>query len=187
MISGSLFAQDDWELKKDKSGIKVYTKEVADNPLKKSKATVSFAATVDEVKAVIFDYDRYTEWTPRCISAEKVREENGAIISYSLSDSPWPVSNRDLVLKNEVKERPDGTVFIYMTAVDDPDVHPESSAVRMTFFEGFYKISPRGNDVQITYEALLDPAGSIPAWMANMAVVDTPFDLLDELRSQVQK
>ncbi len=184
--SGTLLAQSAWKLEKDQNGVKVYVRTVANQPMKESKAIVQFSSTPEAVLEVIFDFPRYGEWVPRVINAREV-ERNGdsEIISYSLNDSPWPVSDRDLVLRNTIKRASDGSVTILLKGLSGK-VPEKSGIVRMTLYEGFYQISPKGNgQVEVVYQALFDPAGSIPAWMANMAVVDTPYDLLMGMRKKL--
>jgi hypothetical protein len=66
-------------------------------------------------------------------------------------------------------------------------VPERKDAVRMTFFEGYWLIKPQDDGtVEVLYESIMDPAGSVPAWVANMAVEQTPFDLLESLREQVE-
>lgn len=186
LSSFSLTAQSAWELKKDENGVKVYVRTVANQPMKESKAIIQFSSTPEAVLKIIFDFQRYGEWVPRVINAREVeRNSDSEIISYSLNDSPWPVSDRDLVLRNTIKRAADGSITILLKALTGK-VPEKSGIVRMTFYEGFYQISPKGNgQVEVVYQALLDPAGSIPAWMANMAVVDTPYDLLTGMRKKL--
>lgn len=175
----------DWELKKDKSGVKVWTRAVEGRSLKESKAVSTFSTNVDNIMNVIFDYEDYPDWSPRCISARQVSRSGDVIKSYTLSDSPWPVTDRDIVLKNTITRRADGSVRIDMVALDD-DTPADGNSVRITYFEGFYELKPvSAGRTEVTYQSIFDPAGSIPAWMANMAVVDTPYDLLHNMKEQL--
>jgi hypothetical protein len=40
--------------------------------------------------------------------------------------------------------------------------------------------------VLVAYQIHADPGGSIPGWLANATVVDTPFKTLKNLRSTIQ-
>jgi len=186
LASATLQGQSAWELKKDENGVKVYVRSVVNQPMKESKAITQFSSSPEAVVKLILDYPRYGDWVPRVLNAREVeRSSDTDIISYSLNDSPWPVSDRDLVLRNTIKRAADGSITLTMKAISGK-VPPKSGVVRMTFYEGFYQITPKGNgQVEVVYQALLDPAGSIPAWMANMAVVDTPYDLLQGMRKKL--
>lgn len=183
------FADGEWELERDKNGIQVYVREKPGESLKESKSTVQFVGSVEAVVDAIFDYGRYDEWAPRHIEARVVEKpSDNVIVSYSLNDSPWPVSDRDLVMRNTITRMADGSVRIDMEAMDGSQVDERKGVVRITKFTGHYLLEPKtGGQVKVTYQAHLDPGGSIPAWMANMAVEDTPYDLLFNLRRQVSQ
>jgi hypothetical protein len=179
-------ATSDWELKKDQDGVQVYVRSVSGQAFKESRAVVEFKGTPEAVRNLIFDYGDYTAWVPRVLNARLVeRVSDQELISYSLNDSPWPVSDRDLVLRNTISSDAKGAITIRMSAIKG--VVPEvKGVVRMVYFEGHYLLEPlEGGKVRVTYQAILDPAGSVPAWMANMAVVDTPFDLLVQMRRRL--
>lgn len=179
-------AQANWEKKREKTGIVVEIRDAPGHDLKESRSTVQFVADLERVMDVIFDYARYGEWAPRHVEAREVaRPADNVIVSYTISDSPWPVTDRDIVVRNTITRRADGSVRIDMKAI--PGMVPErDDLVRMSLFEGHYLLEPKpGGQVKVTYQALLDPAGSIPNWMVNMAVVDTPYDVLFNLRRQV--
>lgn len=187
LCSFSFSSISEWELKKEKHGIEVFTRAVEGQSLKESLAKTTFSGNVDEVVKLIFNYSTYPDWSPLCMEARLVEKKSeNVLISYSKNNSPWPVSNRDIVLKNTVSKNADGSVKIKMSAVDGY-VDGAKNTVRITYFEGYYLIEPKGDKVSVTYQAILDPAGSIPAWMANMAVVDTPFDLLYNMKEQLGK
>lgn len=40
--------------------------------------------------------------------------------------------------------------------------------------------------VNVTYQMHISPGGSIPNWLANQTVVDTPYGTLKALRSYLQ-
>jgi hypothetical protein len=47
----------------------------------------------------------------------------------------------------------------------------------------YYEFVPTGNNtIKITYEAVVDPGGIIPAWLVNFMVVYTPYTTLRQIR-----
>lgn len=186
LANSGLQAQSAWEQKKDQNGVRVYVREVEGQSFKESKATIRFKASVQDVVNVLLDYPGYSQWAPRVVQARLVEKASDQVYySYSINDAPWPVTDRDIVLKNALSYAANGAATIRMSAVKGK-VPESKDAVRMTYFEGHYAIVPTGSGmVEVTYQAIMDPAGSVPAWMANMAVVDTPYDLLLSLRKRV--
>lgn len=185
IVSSAVFSQTgDWKLAKEKKGVKVYTREVQGAKMLESRGVCMIDASAEKLLSTIFDYAHYKEWAPDCIEARIVDRPNpNVIISYSINGAPWPVSDRDIVVRNTVSRKADGSILVRMAAIEGmvPEI---KNAVRISEFNGTWLFEPAdGGMTKVTYQALLDPAGSIPAWVANMVAEDTPYTLLDNLRS----
>jgi hypothetical protein len=54
---------------------------------------------------------------------------------------------------------------------------------RISRGQGFWEVVETSDGkLEITFQMQVDPGGSIPSWLANMFVVDTPFNTLNELK-----
>ena len=58
----SAVEQQNWKLQKDKNGIKVYTKEVPDSPMKAFKGTTLISGSLDQYEVLLRDVANFTEW-----------------------------------------------------------------------------------------------------------------------------
>jgi len=176
-------AQANWELKKDKNGIKVYTKTVESSKLKASKAEMIVDVKPDRVLEILADIPKYTEWNPKTISAKLLKKKNDNEFYYHSEISAPMVSNRDLVVYVEVKRKSDNYTVVDMTGV--PDFIPEKNGlVRMPEYKGTYhlKVLPNGS-TEIVLEYMANPGGKLPDWLINTASVDVPFELFTKLRA----
>ena len=53
---------------------------------------------------------------------------------------------------------------------------------------GFWKLTPIAeNKTKVEYQMHVEPGGYVPAWLANMKIVDTPYTFMYNLREQVEK
>jgi hypothetical protein len=60
--------------------------------------------------------------------------------------------------------------------------------VRIIEAYGFWHFKPLENGLtEITYQLHANPNGSIPAWLANKTVVNTPFDAIKGLCTMAKK
>lgn len=57
----------------------------------------------------------------------------------------------------------------------------------MAKVEGFWKLVPKGDTTEVTYQVHTEPGGSVPAMVANKFVVDSPFNTLKQLRERAEK
>lgn len=180
------FGQSDaWELRKDKDGIKVYTQKIAGAPLDAFKGTGVINAPLAKVLRVLRDGNAYTEWSPDC--AESVQKESSETrqVNYSVTDAPFPVSDRDSYVEFTYQPTANGMKIILKAL---PDYGPQvDGMVRLKHINGFWLLEKQGeNATRVTYQMQADPGGSIPAWLANATAVDQPFESIKGLRARVK-
>ena len=175
-----------WTLKKDKNGVQVYTRPVEGSPLKEYRGIVNIKATVAAAQALILDLPSYTEWQHNCSKSYLLEQKNeNDIYGYSLTDAPWPVQDREAIVRTQISEN-QGIITMKMTAM--PDFIPaKSGVVRVPMMEGFWQISPQENGIiEVVQQVHASPGGSIPDWLANSAVVDTPYKTLLNMKHRLE-
>jgi hypothetical protein len=97
MLSLSLTAQNNWQLKKDQDGIKVYTKSAENSHYDELKVETTLTATLSSLAALILDIDNYQNWSFNTEKAYVLKKVGpGDLYFYTLIHSPWPASDRDL-------------------------------------------------------------------------------------------
>ena len=177
---------DDWSLRKDESGVKVYTRSLDWTHHKEYKGEVIIRATPDKLLSIIQDVSTYPAWMHNTYDAKLLRKSGNEFVTYFVNDAPWPVSDRDMVTKFVVSRPNAQTMRLDMTAA--PREIPEvGGMVRIPFLQGFWLFEDLGNGTcRVTQQVVSDPGGSIPAWLANSAIIDTPFQILSKLRKFVQ-
>jgi hypothetical protein len=181
-----LTAEDNWNKEFTKEGITVFTRPVEGSNLKEFKGEGLINAPVEVCMNVMADVEGATKWRPDCIVSKLVKAEGNTSIAYSETKAPWPVSNRDVIVKSETATSPD-KIVISFTGVDDPGLVPlKSGVVRITEITGMWIFVRKGNDTLATYQAKINPGGSIPAWLANKTAVDQPFKSLKGLGEMVK-
>ena len=96
----SMQAQNgDWDLKKDKEGIKVYTRPLEDSALDEFKSEGIVDASVDEIVALLKDVDIMTEWVPDCIEGELLKMEDNDQYHYALNKNSVPCKEQGQLCK----------------------------------------------------------------------------------------
>ena len=185
-LSTACFA---WDLEQDDDGIKVFTKEIEGSDFKAFKGEMDTQAQLDEVLSVIRDVESMDEWLHECVDSQIMETtEEGEIIVYQETSAPWPVSNRNFVLKMKVDRAEDASnAKVSFTALVEPEV-PNDECVRVTELNGSWTLTQTNEEsLNVVYQTSADPAGDIPSWLANAFVVDQPYNTLKNLRERVQK
>ena len=186
LTSSACFA---WDLEQDDDGIKVFTQEIEGSDFKAFKGEMDAQAQLDEVLSVIRDVESMDEWLHECIASQIVEtsSENEMIV-YQETSAPWPVTDRNFVLKMKVNRAEDGqSAVINFSALVEPEVSNDD-CVRVTELTGSWTLTQINNEtLNIVYQTSADPAGDIPSWLANAFVVDQPYNTLKNLRERVRK
>jgi hypothetical protein len=177
------FSQVAWELTKEKEGIKVYTAKDPTSKFKEIKVEASFPGTIEKLTDILINVGKTKGWvygTKDCYVIKKINDKE--ILYYSETSLPWPVSNRDIPIRMQLKEdTKNNTLKVY--AVGIPNAIPEKKGiVRIPYFNAFWDVKSEGrNKLNITYLLKMDPGGSVPASVTNMFVSKGPFQTFTNL------
>jgi hypothetical protein len=186
VLSFSLAAQS-WEFKKEKDGIKLYTCTEAGKSLKSYKGVTDIQAPAEKIFTLLEDV-YHTEWWDKSITQIKVLhyEKNKMAQYYLVYDLPWPVTDRDLCVDVKVTIDPVSGVS-KITAVPLPGVIPEhEDMVRIKEYRQTWTVKPVGKDMaHVELEGYVDPAGSIPDWLSNMLIVDSPLSVINGVKQRM--
>lgn len=182
-----LSAQADWELEKDEAGIKVYTRKVEGQALKSFRAETTIAATPQALVNTLTDLSRASEWMDRCAQSRVIeRYDDNSYLGYTLVDVPWPLQARDLVTRVHIRRQADRIVIEMKNAPND---YPkQQDVVRMPQYEGQWILIPQSDGrTQVINQGATSPGGSIPDWLANTEVVESPYKTMANLRARMEQ
>jgi len=187
LLSTFPFHDGGWELKKDKEGIKVYTKHVEGSGLKAIKATTIFNASLETCAAVLRDIDHLTELFPDTKVAKKISQTENDQIHYLEMDAPWPVTDRDgsflLVYKYDAVAK-----TLLVDAKMKPDAYPvQDGIIRLQKGGGtwtFKRIDATHTSLEYFFHG--EPGGNIPLWLANSVVEENPLKMLTNYHALVK-
>ena len=130
---------------------------------------------------VLKDVEQYPAWMSYCEEATVLRDlGHGSTLVRYVQDMPWPVSDRDVVFRADVKFLPDaGRMDVSLTSVADSGVPPAEGYVRMAGFEGRMELACLGpGRSRVRFTMWADPAGSLPAMAVNAGAADVPYETL---------
>jgi len=180
----------DWQRISTDDGVTVDTRDVPGESLPIFRGTSSIAANIFEVAAVINDIDGACLWTKRCVASRELqRVSETERVFYNRTSAPWPVQDRDAVLRGHVSGLDEGKdILIRFANVVSPLQPPAKGAVRMPKVVGFYRLvraGPRSTRVEFQVEAHL--GGWIPDWVARLSSRNIPHDTLVGLARFVPK
>jgi hypothetical protein len=181
-------ANTDWKLRKEAAGVTIYTRNVEGSPYDEFKGVVTISNTsLTKVLDIIMDVKNYPNNFPNCGSAQVlVQKSKYDDIHYLTIKAPWPVADRDAVYEATTTFSQDGKRALVKLIPRGDYIHEKKNLIRVHNGSGFWnleEISP--NTVQVVYQFHADPAGEIPAWVANSVIVSNPLKTLENLKKLV--
>ena len=188
-LAAASAARAEWRVVSRDDGVEVSEDDSTDGSLPRFRGVGEVAADPDEIVAVIRDVAHQCEWMPECGEARVVRSGPDGTILYRRTEAPWPVSDRDVLLRSTVRVvEPGKEIHIQFVSVDDPTVPPCQGCVRMPRLSGWYKVrglAPGRSELELEVDA--DPGGSFPGWLAARTARENPLRTILSLRERLRR
>ncbi|MCC7380997.1 MAG: hypothetical protein IT384_04165 [Deltaproteobacteria bacterium] len=170
-----------WHPHSKVDGVATWVLESAKSRVPRVRGEIEIEADLFEILAVLHDVSQTCEWTPNCREAHLIRDLSAfTSLIYLRTASPWPVADRDLVIRADLSIRPDGgAARAEFNAVELPEVPPVEGVIRIRVSQGAYDLTRLGpTRTRVRYEVYSDPGGSVPAALARGPLVRMPRDTL---------
>ncbi|MGB0402943.1 MAG: START domain-containing protein [Salibacteraceae bacterium] len=178
-------AQKDWELAKSKNGIEVFTKDAPGWPIKayfaRGMVKVDYRTAMD----YMLQLNKRKEWVQDCSASDVLHKEGDSIsIVYFHIDTPWPTSDRDMVLKIMPDSNAEkGATFFRFEGMAHY-IPEKEDIVRINKATGYWKVRYVDETmVEISTQGKSETGGDLPEWLANMFVTESPYQSIENLRA----
>lgn len=165
--------------------ILVETAEVDGFVLKAIRATSTYRATIQQLRACIMDMDNFPKWVKSAVKAEVVeRYEPAMQACYCEYHTPWPLKNRDGVVVQKAERINENKIIISLNARRNL-VPKKKNLIRVEYLQGAWVLETLDEGVsKLTYHVHSDPNGGIPDWVINSKIAETPIGTLTNLHGQ---
>ncbi|NTW51384.1 MAG: cyclase [Chlorobiaceae bacterium] len=170
--------------------LKIFTCPVPSSDFLSFVGVATIDAPQHSVLSLLYDIDAATEWvwkTREMRALQEISETDGRVV-YQLVSAPWPVSDREIITRSTAYFDPETSeAFIKLECL--PDFLPlNDKYVRVRQLEGAWNIVPLSeNSCRVVFRLHIEPGGEIPSWLANIAVIDTPYHTMNSLRDMVKR
>ena len=188
LLQTTVKSQDGWTLKKDKNGIKVFSKKSDKFKFDQLKVECVLDGRISQLAAVLLDVNNQYQWVYKTRKSQLLKEESaGEIFYYSEIDCPWPFENRDLVVRmNIVQNTINKVMTIEAKNVYDlvPDKH---NLVRIKYSNAIWTVTPISiSQFKVEYRIEIDPGNGVPAWLMNLFASNAPYESFVNLREKMK-
>lgn len=199
--SSSVLASN-WRLVKNSEGIKVYTRAVRGSGYEAFRGVTNLRASFKSLLAIMADTRNNCKWMHKCgkpVILKQVSFTERYI--YQVNYLPAPFWNRDIIMHSLAKANKRGDVVtIKLRAVPSfcdkqkmaicrnlAQHRAGKKIVRVEKARGFFKIRKLSSEmVEVTWQMHAEPGGDVSGWMANLNLLEIPFETLKGLKSYVK-
>ncbi|RZG48468.1 START domain-containing protein [Acinetobacter wuhouensis] len=188
-LTAQAVAPSDAKLSLDKNNIKVWTFKDPKNTVMSYKAETTLDAPIERAVALVLDVNNAPKWVPNVAKAEVLSRDDakGEFTLYMVLDFPFPLKDRDMVVKGKITKDSNGAISIKNKAVTQGKAI-DANFIRLKNYEGdwtFQKVS--ANKVKVSTTGFADPEGSIPQSVTNMLVEQQPYQMLQKMKAELAK
>ena len=177
-----------WKKIRESNGISIYSRTNSLSPIKEVKAEMEISTSLGGLVTLVKDVKNQPKWAYSNIEA-RILEQKDIYhwINYTLSDVPWPASDRYVIAEVELWQNADSSVYVLSRSSDRfPDYNTEAVRIPLLRTSWYFKKRKNGK-IFVRIQILLDPGGSIPAWITNLFVDKGPYNTVYNLRQMVEK
>ena len=188
-LFSNIYSQNTWKQIANSKGVVVYSREQANSNYNEIMAITTMNTTVSALVALLMDIESYPDWVYSCEESKLVKKHTENEYSYyTLSDSPWPVQDRDCVVRTKIIKSPFSNTVYTESKCEGGRVAKKDNIVRITVMNASWKFAPiKNNKVKITYQIKIEPGGNIPSWLINELAELAPINSLSNMREMVKK
>lgn len=169
----------EWRVERRERGVTVSRRERAGDELAAFRGEGRVKSHVLQVLAVILDVNEVERWAYGITDARSVKHvDDRTDLVYLYSDTPWPVRDRDMVVRRTVHIVQPGSEFGVSIRCEPSAAPIREGVIRVQDCDSRFRIRKIDTDTtEVVYEMSLDPEGALPhwasAWVARNAPVRT--------------
>ena len=175
-----------WELQRNDEQAMAYSQIDKVTGLQVCRVETVIEASLNALIAVQRDAERFPKWMDGVKSSRVVEEADDYYVTHTCVPSPWPVKDRDSVVRSEIRQLDDGVVEIHFASVEGV-VPKQKNYERVQNVKGGWRFTPlKGGRTRVEYEVMVDPGGKIPAWLVNRFALDVPYNTVKSMHQVVK-
>jgi hypothetical protein len=179
--------QVDCTLKKANGDLKVYSCPSKDEKLNKIRTEVILEnTTFERFLEFVWDVENYVTWQYNTVEATILKSTGNSMIYRTVVEAPWPLSNREMFTEIVSSYDSIGKKLQIITRSMSYEYPSNDDLVRVPFSEGVWDVSSLGkSSLKVVYTLTIDPGGTVPSWLLNMAIAEGPYQSFTNLKEKL--
>ena len=188
LLQMSVSAQEGWTLKKDKNGIKVFSRKSSIYKFDQLKVECEFEGRMSQLAAVLLDVNNQSQWVYKTHKSQLIKENSSSeVFYYTEIDCPWPFENRDMVIHMSIAQNTENKVMTIIAKSINDYLEDKPNLVRIKYSSALWTVTPIDKDhFKIEYTIQVDPGNGIPAWLLNLFATNGPYESFLNLKKKIK-
>jgi hypothetical protein len=172
----------------NEDGIIVSKAWIEEKGVYRVKVETQVSYSIDSMLLMNTSPKSWTTWMPNVLHAEFIEPGEQEYIVHIQYESPWPVTNRESVTLGQVtKDATSGMVQLSFNTIKN-EVPLSSDFERIPEISGFWQFTPlENNQVNVHYEVMVDPGGSVPKWLVNLESIKIPHQTVIKMLENIER
>jgi len=179
-----------WKLASNDDGIEIRRQSMPGFEVDAIQSTVTLDVPATAILAVIADQNRAAEWMPNTVKNVILEQpDKSRMIAYNRTGVAGPfVSDRDVVLESRMRVLGAAKkIEIIAHDTQHPNAPKQSGVVRIPDMEMHTVLEVLGpNKTRMINRGVVDPGGSLPGWVMNVAATEGPKQMAKIMRTQAK-
>jgi hypothetical protein len=141
------------------------------------------------VLTLLRDVRSINQWAYGVSRAQLVERVSESVdLIYLFSHTPWPMRDRDMVVRREVEEISSGQEYRISLRCQSGVRPPQDGVVRVNECESEFRLRRvDANTTEVDYWASLDPAGKLPNWTSSWVARTVPGRTLSAIQQRASR
>lgn len=193
LVTGAWAVEGGWKKIGESHGIVGYNRSTPLSSVDEMKGIGMVDVSVAAIEALIRDAPSQKEYMYKCkeagiIDVPEFKNTTDAYALYNVTSMPYPVKNRLGLCRVEWSiDKSTGTVYCHTVEIKT-SADLDNGNVRMPLIKVDYILTPKGqNKTEVTYQALADPGGNVPAFVVNLMTRNLSIQTIAGIRDMVKK
>ena len=184
IISASFLAnaQGEWKLRKEKYGVKAYTRSHPDYSISEYKVEAEVKGSISDIISIMTDENSYLRMFKDLEKLKFYKQRDDYFELYLVNRAPFPARDRDGYFISEFSYDPQSnTARIDITCPSSE--HHRKKYIEITRCQGFWEFFQKDVDiVEVKQQFIADPGGIVPGFILNMFLVNNPITTIRDLK-----
>ena len=180
----------DWEALEDRDVIQSFRQRVPGQTAIGVKGRATMDVPIQYIAELLLDADgeKKKEWVDMLSDFYVLDSSPTVITSYTLVSMPWPLEDRDFVVRTAINFDDVNHELLLSFASDTHPKAPPTPGVRGEMSQGTYRLRALSSTTTLVeVETQVSLKGMIPDWVVNYAQKSWPYNTLTKMKAAAMK